>query len=255
MDTFCDSGELLLMAAQASEDAEMKVDVLLQHDANLHSTTQSGMGLSHVASLQGSLHILQKASTTSVDMKDNSGNSPLHYVASSHRSYPDVVDCANYLVSLGANVDAVNNCGWTPLDTALKFEKRHVVMALVRAGASLPRHRVAHTLTVDQLSILSEIDVIAASRKPVIFALKTTGLIQKMCSNIDQYCYDKLAENVEETAAIMLTFDVKGVSEVTDEVVFAAVENKQKRVSSRICLIKVHRSNMYCYILESIVYF
>ena len=126
LDTFCDSGEL---AAQASQDPEVKVDLLLQHGVDPHSTTQSGMGLAHVASLQGSLRVLRKASTnlgSSIDRKDNSGNSPLHCVAASHSCDPDVVNCVNYLVSLGANVDAENDSGCTPLDTALKFKKKHL---------------------------------------------------------------------------------------------------------------------------------
>ena len=226
------------MVAQTSQDAEAKLDLLLQQGVDLQSTTQSGMGLSHMACLQGSLRILRKASTdlkSSINRKDNCGNSPLHYAASSQSSDPDVVDCVNYLVSLGANVDAENNSRWTPLDTALKFKKKNVVIALVRAGASLPLRHVAVMMTTDQLSILAELDVIAASKKPIIAALKTAGLMQKMHSEIDEDYYRELAKTLEETASRMLTLDVKSVSEVTDEVLLVAVENNQKQVSLKNC--------------------
>jgi ankyrin repeat protein len=238
LEAFCDTGQLLLLAAQSSQDADHKVDLLLHYDVNLvHSTTKSGMGLYHVASLQGSLQMLKKATInfkTSVDGNDNCGNTPLHYVASSRHSDLEVVDCANYLVSLGANVDVLNDCGLTPLDTALKFQKKRVVMVLVHAGARLPHSAASCTLNFDQLSILAECDVIASSKKPVIYALQTAGFMQKMKvrSYNDQRQYKELAETLEETASIMLTFDLERVSDVTDEVVFAAVTNFQKQFVS-----------------------
>ena len=111
-----------------------------------------------------------------------------------------------------------------------------IVVALVRAGASLPRRPVARTLAADQLSILAELDVIAEYKNPVIGVLKTAGLMQKIRVidyDIEEGYYRELAKNLEETAARMLTFDVKGVSEVTDEVLLTAVENNQKQVSLR----------------------
>jgi ankyrin repeat protein len=238
LDTFCDPGELLLAAAQAPQDAETKVDLLLQYGTDPNSTTQSGMGLAHAASLQGSLRVLQKASTnleSSIDRKDTNGDAPLHYVASSLSRDPEVMDCVKYLVSLGANVDAHNNRGWTPLDTALKFKKKSIVIELVRAGASLPHRRVASTLATDQLSILVELDVIAASKKPVITALKTAGLmqnIQVIDYDTDENYYSEMAQNLEKIAAQMLKFKLEGVSEVTDEVLLTAVENSQKQFVS-----------------------
>ena len=248
----CDPGELLLIAAQSAQDAEMKIDLLLEHGVDLEATTSLGMGLSHMAALSGSLRVLQKATTglkSVIDKTDSDGNTPLHYAASSKSNDQLVVDCVNYLVSVGANTDVENNRGHSPLDTALTFKKKAVVVALVRAGSHLPKPRVAHTLTIDQLSLLVDFDVIAAFRNPIVATLKMSGLMQRISTNAfnvhkDQYC--ELSQQLEKTASKMLTFGIKGVSDVNNQVLFAAVENNMKQVGLLSDLLKsVYVTNRY----------
>ena len=224
-----------MMAAEASQDAEMKLDLLIQHGIDIKTTTSSGKGLSHMAALKGSLHMLQKSTSISmavVHRKDCFGNTPLHYAALSESHDSAVIDCVNYIVSLGANVNVENNSRYTPLGSALKSNNKAAVTALIRAGASLPKLSIAHTLTVDQLSVLAELDVIAASRHPVISALKTSSLLQQMTrkNGIEKDQYSEMSKHLEKIASKMLTFGINGVSEVNDQVLHVAVKNDLKQV-------------------------
>jgi ankyrin repeat protein len=231
----CDSGELLLMATESAQDAEMKVDLLLEHGVDLEATTSSGMGLSHMATRTGSLRILQKATAVTksvIDKADTTGNTPLHYASSSNSSDKLVVDCVNYLLSSGASTDVENNSGLSPLDTALSFQKKVVVIALLKANPRLPKPRVARTLTIDQLSLLADFDVIAAFRSPMVATLRIVGLIQRISENtfdVQKDQYRELSQELEKTASKMLTF---GVSDINSQVLFAAVESGMKKFVS-----------------------
>jgi ankyrin repeat protein len=233
-----DPGELLTLAARSSQDSEIKIDLLLKHGVDLEETTSSGLGLPHIAALTGSLPILQKATTginTVIDKTDSDGNTPLHYAVSSESSDQIAVDCVNYLVSIGASTGIENKRGYSPLDTALSLKKKACVVVLVRAGSRLPNPKVARTLTIDQLSLLADFDVIAAFKNPVVDTLKMSGLVSKMSTvkfNIQRAKYRELSQQLEKTAAEILKFGIRGVSEVNNQVLFVAVENNMKQFVS-----------------------
>ncbi|WP_411022994.1 ankyrin repeat domain-containing protein, partial [Salmonella sp. s51228] len=46
-------------------------------------------------------------------------------------------DCADFLISLGADTDAVDNDGWTPLHTAVHWEQENIIVKLVNANANI----------------------------------------------------------------------------------------------------------------------
>jgi ankyrin repeat protein len=67
-----------------------------------------------------------------VDVVDNSGWTPLHVAA--HHGHRDIVAL---LLRSGANVDAVDNNGWTPLHHAAHDGHRDIVALLLEGGANV----------------------------------------------------------------------------------------------------------------------
>jgi len=64
-----------------------------------------------------------------VNAKNNSGWTPLHRVHTK--------DVAELLIAKGADVNAKNRVGWTPLHTAAKENRKDVVQALIAKGANV----------------------------------------------------------------------------------------------------------------------
>lgn len=68
----------------------------------------------------------------SVNAEDSKGDTALHMAA--HHGLTDVV---RVLIAAKAEIDAMNNDGWTPLAYALKYQKSECITALLAAGAQL----------------------------------------------------------------------------------------------------------------------
>lgn len=47
------------------------------------------------------------------------------------------IDCLDFILSLGADTDAVDNDGWTPLHTAVHWEQEDIIVKLVTANANV----------------------------------------------------------------------------------------------------------------------
>lgn len=71
--------------------------------------------------------------STTIQSSDGSGNSVLHYASEWH--LPN--DVMNFLIQKGANVNAVNGNGETPLFSAAKADNTDAIDSLVKSGASL----------------------------------------------------------------------------------------------------------------------
>ncbi len=71
--------------------------------------------------------------STTIAARDGSGNSVLHYAA--EWSLPN--DVMNFLIQKGADVNAVNGNGETPLFSAAKADNAAAIDSLVKSGASL----------------------------------------------------------------------------------------------------------------------
>jgi len=89
-------------------------------------------------------NILNKINTTNANEPIENTGTPLHWVAWQYSNIPGCLEIANKLIECGANVNAVNKFGQTPLsklcDTASdrnKFSDMDLVKVLLNAGADI----------------------------------------------------------------------------------------------------------------------
>jgi ankyrin repeat protein len=69
--------------------------------------------------------------------RNRRGAEPLHYAADANRSHPRAqAEVITYLTSIGADPDAVDGSGVTPLHRAVRTRSMAAVRALVEAGAN-----------------------------------------------------------------------------------------------------------------------
>ena len=75
--------------------------------------------------------LLAKSSSTAVNTPDGDGSTALHWAA-----YRDDLEAADLLIRAGANVNAANDLGVTPLWTASQSGSDAMVAKLLAAGAN-----------------------------------------------------------------------------------------------------------------------
>ncbi len=80
-----------------------------------------------------------------VNCKDSNGNTPLHYVLTSHYRKQDSLDIARILASHGANLNIRNNEKETPLICAIKQGEEEIARFLVEEGAQITIDDAGHT--------------------------------------------------------------------------------------------------------------
>lgn len=229
----------LLEAALSDRDYEKKVELLIGHGLPCDASNSSGMTLLHLGAAKGSLRILQLAGTghsVNGNVRDALQNTPLHYlnVEEALEDAESVFDCVKLLESLDGDLNAINSSGESPLTKALSAGQKPVVQALVKAGASVPDVHMVELLKLCQVSVLAENDVIASSKQPLVMTLQVGGLMQLLAkeSKLDEEDYISLGRGLEKSAIAIVDSDVLVVSELNEEVLFAAVENNQKQVKS-----------------------
>ena len=81
------------------------------------------------------------AEGSDVNQKDDTGNTLLHYAASTR--HKDIIEL---LIAKGADVNVKNNQGQTPLDTALAWNRKDIVDLLIAKGATVESIHVAAQL-------------------------------------------------------------------------------------------------------------
>ncbi|MCJ1405788.1 hypothetical protein MMC11_009018, partial [Xylographa trunciseda] len=108
------------------------VTKLLEADAQLEIKNDAGKTPLHIACLYGQTEIVQKLLERGADVRnqDSDGQSPLHVGA-------DRSEIAKALLDKNANINAVDDRGWTPLMQLVYWEYKDGVKFLAESGADL----------------------------------------------------------------------------------------------------------------------
>ncbi|KAF2442023.1 ankyrin, partial [Karstenula rhodostoma CBS 690.94] len=109
---------------------------LLSHGARIHLTDSEGRTALHHAARVGFLQCVEALLNAGVDpnIADKNGLIPLHDVAYFIPS-PEVATIVTSLHGYGADLEARNKDGWTPLFIATDLGSLEAVEALVECGA------------------------------------------------------------------------------------------------------------------------
>lgn len=107
------------------------VKLLIEKGANTDVRNDHGTSILHLAALHGNLDIMEylvNEKGISIEVKNSKNATPLHYC--------DYSECASFLISKGANINAQDKDGSTPLYYAAKYSI-DVFKALLDAGADV----------------------------------------------------------------------------------------------------------------------
>ena len=112
-------------------DEEAIVDLLLKNEAKLFN--RNGYMPLHAAAVSGNIALLEKFLTVSTtNSRDDSGRTPLHWA-----SQEGHWEAAAYLIKNGADKDALDHEGFSPLSIAVSSGDQELFELLVNMGARL----------------------------------------------------------------------------------------------------------------------
>lgn len=80
------------------------------------------------------IKVLISALHANIEASIHDGRRPLHFAA-----FKGQLACAEELLSLGADKEAIDDSGWTPLHFAARYHHEEVIRLLLRAGAQIGR--------------------------------------------------------------------------------------------------------------------
>jgi ankyrin repeat protein len=134
-----DDGSTLLHHLRGNnfDDVEEIVSLLVKGGADVNSQDRTGRAPLHIASMEGRLYATRVLLThqATVDITDAEINTPLHLVAvESPTNFKDIVDL---LLRNGANIEAKNKAGATPLHRAAFYGNTSLAEFLLDKGASI----------------------------------------------------------------------------------------------------------------------
>lgn len=142
------------------------VKYLLEVGAPVNQSSSDGMTALHRAS-DTSRHEIVKLLITNgkadVNLKSSSDKTPLHFAA--WHPGNDAFLCTQYLVEGGADVDAMDSAGWSPLHMGVGVNNVPVVEYLIKKGASIDYkttvgetvlHRAARSNFISMTRVLIE---------------------------------------------------------------------------------------------------
>lgn len=113
----------------------LKMMKLLTHyGCNINIKNDNGLNAMHLATQGNQIPVmvyLKEYHNYNYFCLDNGYSSPIHWAA-----YSGSLESFDFLVSQGANIDAQDKDGFTPLHLAALAEKRHIIGKLIRLGAN-----------------------------------------------------------------------------------------------------------------------
>lgn len=107
--------------------------LLTQFGCNINIKNDNGLNAMHLATQGNQVSImvyLKELHNYSYFCLDNGNSSPVHWAA-----YSGCLEAFDFLVAQGANINAQDKDGFTPLHLAALAEKRHIIGKLLRLGA------------------------------------------------------------------------------------------------------------------------
>ena len=127
---FIDLGAKLdnLLPTAVSSNNKDVVELLLENGAVM----EKNLILHHVTSKEMAEFLISLGAD--VNSKDNDGDTPLHWSASSSNKPLDLI---KFLIDSGADVNAKDNGGWSPLYYAVRTHNIAIAKLLIEAGADL----------------------------------------------------------------------------------------------------------------------
>lgn len=124
------------LATLATSDKLILVEWLLQHNHFDPNCTSNNNPILHDACQLDMVKLFIRYGNTqiqSVDHKD--GNTILHSIARHTTSKESVREWISYFTQQGADIDARNNDGLTPLDLAIEYRNKNAIAIFTEAGA------------------------------------------------------------------------------------------------------------------------
>ncbi|XP_062516677.1 transient-receptor-potential-like protein isoform X2 [Corticium candelabrum] len=168
---------LLAASSPADKEAVEKVKILLANGANIHVTSSNGQNLCHIAALMRNANLVELAIAARVDhtYHDKEGSTPLHYAC----SIPGNGTVISLLIEAGLGVHEPNSDGFTPLNLSIRSKDVNNIIPLIKVLVDFERSRLTDCLFQD-LQMLAQPEVIAASHKPVEYALILSSFYERM---------------------------------------------------------------------------
>lgn len=113
----------------AGEEHTAMARLLIARGANVNAANHEGTTPLHLAAYPEMAKLLVEAGAA-IEARDHGGNTPLH----SATEHPEMHDVMAQLLKMGANANAANKAGQTPLDAALARQEPGKAALLRRHG-------------------------------------------------------------------------------------------------------------------------
>ena len=192
-----------------------KFDLLFRADADVNAVSVKGRTVVHWAAAKGDLPLLEQADKflAKLTLTDNNGNSPVHEAA---RAGVKAAACLRFLIKNGADVQAANARGDTPLVLALKSRNATGCAAIVSASESLTSvnpHSMSDDLLpqlvvmrYDQLRVLANENAILDSPRPLRLCLELNRVFRggSRMDTAHRKDFRELADDMEALAIDLL---------------------------------------------------
>ena len=227
---------LLVASSVADEEAVEKVNMLVAHGANIHTTSTADQNLCHVAAILQKERLLTLAIDKGVDhtYRDQEGSTPLHYACAAE----DNSSVISVLLNAGLDITKPNADGATPLYVAVTSKHVNNISQLIKASADVGNSGLKSCFSRD-LQLLSEPDVIKASPKPLEYVLTLTSFYKQMAQvqpkSKDNYI--EMSTKLEDTAVEMIeglhSLKLQRLA-LNGHVVEMAILNSHKKVTQHI---------------------
>ena len=244
-----DGEPLLFLAVRSQCSSYEKFSLLLRLKVDIKATDSKSRNIVHIAAECGRFRIMKRAVELGACMSpldaDDDGCFPMHFLSRSdfgemsdrleclnYLEMSDRLECLNYLIENNACVNAKNKRNESPLFLALQTKAKKFIECLVQAGATLVDSKLK-CLQCDEVTLLSDPQVILVAPKPLDMTLRLGALFAKCAKRDDSHSCDFLAlsNDMERLAVEMMDKAKWRVDDITGSLFAHGIEAEQKLVS------------------------